>query len=448
MGIESVRVKNFKNLKNSTINFRSNISGIYGPNGTGKTAIVEAINIISLYFKSKKSKKSLHSLNSKIKQLMSIGQNTTEIEIVLEKNKFLYKLIVEFKKDNEGNIYTSKEELSFKKVNSRAVYKHIAIIENGLEEIIPKFYLGSKKEEFSNEIEKKILAKKELYLKNLLLEFNNFNSYISLVFKYSKDIDLPNLSEELSLFLLHWENLNQLLETIVVVTLKEQALYNLDILLPLQVHNEKIHGNLFVNYGENNNVYDEKIAFQLQQIIEQIGDIFSVIIPDSKLYLEKEIVKVENELKKVALNIYIKRDGKKISIEKESTGIVKLVSLLSALIFYVQDENAIVVVDELDIHIFEYLLATLLEKLSKHAKGQLIFTAHNLLALEKLNKNSIIISSKSDKDIIYTYFKNTSKTTNLRQKYLRSQNLWSEDNIEPLLLNESALEMYLKKLVK
>lgn len=250
MGIESVKVRNFKNLKNSTIDFKSNISGIYGPNGTGKTAIVEAISIISSYFKIKKSRKSLHSLNNKIKQLMSIGENTTEIEIVLKKNETLYKLIVEFKKDNEGNVYTSKEEFCFKKANSRVVYKNIAIVENGLEDIIPKFYLGNKKEEFSDEIEKKILAKKELYLKNLLLEFNNFNSYISLVFKYSKDMNNINLSEELSLFLSHWDNLNQLLGTIVVVTLKEQALYNLDILLPLQVHNEEFHGNLFVNYGK------------------------------------------------------------------------------------------------------------------------------------------------------------------------------------------------------
>ena len=48
----------------------------------------------------------------------------------------------------------------------------------------------------------------------------------------------------------------------------------------------------------------------------------------------------------------------------------------------------------------------------------------------------------------YSYLKNVSKTTNLRQKYIRSQAIWSEDNIIPLNLNESALKMYLKKLVK
>lgn len=41
--------------------------------------------------------------------------------------------------------------------------------------------------------------------------------------------------------------------------------------------------------GKNDNVYDEKVALQLEQIIEQIGDIFSVIIPDSKLYLQRKL---------------------------------------------------------------------------------------------------------------------------------------------------------------
>lgn len=145
----------------------------------------------------------------------------------------------------------------------------------------------------------------------------------------------------------------------------------------------------------------------------------------------------------------MKREGidKALPLERESTGIIKLVSLLSALIYFVQDKNAIVLVDELDIHIFEYLLANFLEKLAIYAKGQLIFTGHNLFLLEKLDKDSIIISTKQNEKIIYTYLKNVSKTTNLRQKYIRSQGLWIEDNIEPLFLNNSALEMFIRDLV-
>ena len=95
------------------------------------------------------------------------------------------------------------------------------------------------------------------------------------------------------------------------------------------------------------------------------------------------------------------------------------------------------------------MLAIFLEKVSYYAKGQFIFTAHNLLPMEKLNRNSIIISTKDEnQNIKYVYLNGASATTNLRQKYLKSQRIWSEDNIEPLLLNIPALEMYIKDLVK
>ena len=125
-----------------------------------------------------------------------------------------------------------------------------------------------------------------------------------------------------------------------------------------------------------------------------------------------------------------------------------MVSVLSMMIYFVQNPEAIVAIDEFDVHIFEYLLTVLLEKLSIYAKGQLIFTAHNLFPMEVLTKNSIIISTKNqNNDVIYTYLEKTSNTTNLRQKYIKSQVMWSEENISPLLLNNSALDLFIRKLV-
>lgn len=78
----------------------------------------------------------------------------------------------------------------------------------------------------------------------------------------------------------------------------------------------------------------------------------------------------------------------------------------------------------------------------------MIFTAHNLSSLERLEKENIIITSIEKDKVNYSYLKNVSKTKNLQQKYIRSQAIWSENNIISLNLNESALKMYLKKLVK
>ena len=87
------------------------------------------------------------------------------------------------------------------------------------------------------------------------------------------------------------------------------------------------------------------------------------------------------------------REGKKpIPIRMESEGIIKIISILNVLIQAFGNPSICLVIDELDAGIFEYMLGELLDIFSKSAKGQLIFTSHNLRALEMLNKDSKGIS--------------------------------------------------------
>lgn len=451
MKILSLKMENFKNIKSSKIDFKSNLSGIYGPNGTGKTAVIEALDVIRLYFNPLKSKEQSEELKNKISRLINIDSNTMSLEATLQDNEYHYKLKLSFQKDrlNSENIFVTNEEFLYREIIKKSIFKNIVSVNNSPEVIIPMINFKGKFNNKNNKAIEEILKIKEISLKSLYFEFDKLNSLLSLVYEQLQETDKDEVNSEISLFLVHWEKVKAAVMTMFVVTLKEQALYNLEILLPLKAHTDNAHGTLPISFGKNrSNIYEENIVMDLEKIIAQIGDIFSVIIPDSKLILEKKYDRIENDSKKIAVSIYVEKNGKKIAIENESTGIIKLISLLSALVYYVQDERAIVLIDELDIHIFEYLLATLLEKLSKYAKGQLIFTAHNLLPLEKLNRNSIIISTIENEQTTYVYFKGTSGTTNLRQKYLRSQSLWSESNITPLLLNEYALELYLRKLVK
>ncbi|MGL5050348.1 MAG: AAA family ATPase [Fusobacteriaceae bacterium] len=448
MSIVSINIKNLKSIKDSEIIFKNNLSGIYGPNGTGKTAVIEAIDIVRTYYTYNFKKEFSEELKNKITQNMRVGENFLELDVVIKFEEILYKLGVTFRKDSENSLYVSREDLAFKTVGSRKNFKNIARMENDEDTILPKLYLSTSQKEFSGVIDSDILSKNKLNMKNLFLEFNNFYSYLSLILKYSKYEKTQIVTEELDFFIKKFENIELLLKKMVVVNLKEQALYNLDILIPLNVHSENVHGVLMVNYKKGGTVYSEKQAEELEKIVSQINSIFSIIVPKAKLKIEKEIETLEKNEKKIGVKIFVERNNNEIPLEMESTGIIKLVSLLSVMIYYVQDKDAIVAIDELDIHIFEYLLATLLKKLSTHAKGQLIFTAHNLLPLESLNRNAIIISTKNEiGDVTYTYLKGTSNTTNLRQKYLKSQSMWSEDNITPLLLNSSALELYIKKLV-
>lgn len=445
MKIKAIEIENFKNIDSAKIEFKNNLSGIYGPNGTGKTAVIEATDILAKYFDIRKPQQVSDELKNKIALLIKKGKKYCQIAIEFEDEKVDYKIVVKFGKDKLGIVYTIQEELLKREKEKRRRYKSIISIINDETTIVPEIYFSNKN--IDEKLQNEIYSANSLSFKELYQEFNNFNSLLGVLLKLY--LELNSLPDFFKGTIEEFEKVSKILSMIIVITLKEQAYYNLDLLIPLSVHNDKLHGVIVVNYKQGGSIYDEKIALELEKIINQMNNIFQIIVPNSTLILNKTVERLEDGEKKIGIKILVKREGidEPLPLERESTGIIKLVSLLSAFIYFIQDKNAIVLVDELDIHIFEYLLANFLEKISKYAKGQLIFTGHNLFLLEKLNKDSIIISTKQNEKIVYTYLKNVSKTTNLRQKYIRSQGIWSEDNIEPLFLNNSALEMFIRELV-
>lgn len=77
------------------------------------------------------------------------------------------------------------------------------------------------------------------------------------------------------------------------------------------------------------------------------------------------------------------------------------------------------VVDEMDSGIFEFLLGELIGVLYQSAKGQLIFTSHNLRALEMLGNRNIICSTTNSKNR-YIRLKGIARNNNRRDFYLRA----------------------------
>ena len=448
--IKSIEIKNFKSIKDSKIDLKENLSAIYGPNGTGKTAIIEVLNIAREYFLGSLKKENREKLEKEILKSISINEKSTYIGIIFSIDNYDYKISIEFIKDNQKKIHISKEEILYREIKPRRTFRKLARLKNSL---IPEIYFNSSKENAFESVIRKYILKDDDLGRNFLTEFNNLSSYFSLILKYYNELkeeEQKSIPEILSNFIIHFKKIFKVFLQMVIITLQEQALYNLNLLIPFNFHTENFHGTLTVNHNnKSGNIYSEKEAEILEDSIKDINSIFSIIIPNSKLSTERKIEAIENEEVRIGISVYVEKDNKKIPLDQESTGIIKIVSLLSIILYYVKDKNAIVAIDEFDIHIFEYLLAIFLEKVSYYAKGQFIFTAHNLLPMEKLNRNSIIISTKDEnQNIKYVYLNGASATTNLRQKYLKSQRIWSEDNIEPLLLNIPALEMYIKDLVK
>lgn len=133
----------------------------------------------------------------------------------------------------------------------------------------------------------------------------------------------------------------------------------------------------------------------LDEIVEQINTVLYTIIPGMKIDVRdygKQALDSGEEGWKVELMSL--REGKKpIPIRMESEGIIKIISILNILIQAFGSPSICLVIDELDAGIFEYMLGELLDIFCKSAKGQLIFTSHNLRALEMLDKDSIMFST-------------------------------------------------------
>ena len=166
---------------------------------------------------------------------------------------------------------------------------------------------------------------------------------------------------------------------------------------------------------------DEERKNLLETIVEQINIVLYTIIPGLQVMIKNYGKQsLDNGEEGWKLELMSKREGmKEIPIRMESAGIIKIISILNALIQAFGNPSSCLVIDELDSGIFEYMLGELLDIFKKSAKGQLIFTSHNLRALEMIDKESIMFST-TNPDNRYIHMKNVRESNNLRNMYIRS----------------------------
>jgi len=168
----------------------------------------------------------------------------------------------------------------------------------------------------------------------------------------------------------------------------------------------------------------------LEKIINQINIVLINIIPGLKIEVFNHGTQIKDTGEKGwKIELMSAREGKRpIPIRMESDGIIKIISILNALIQAFGNPSICLAVDELDSGVFEYMLGEILDIFNKRAKGQLVFTSHNLRALEMLGKDCIMFST-ANPDNRYIHMKNIKATNNLRDMYLRGLTLGGQEEI-------------------
>lgn len=442
INLKRMNIINFKNVENGSIVYNKkndmktlkHVVGIYGQNGSGKTTIIDALFVFKYLVSGKKLLPEFCNLISVDKENASL-----EFEFLMTYKEHQYRIFYDVELEKIEDITDVETEISDE--------------ENDENSDIDKSFIKINKEKlsYSKLIEDKWTTKSDIfcyeyslinipfkpkkrYMIMLSIDKNNeinlklqkeFSKRLCTSFIFRKEcIDLfeKSLVSEPELIQII-KNLRYFAEwNLFVIKNDEFGIINTYDLMPFSFRIENKTGmstgtialKLF-----DISIIDNKQLDIFEQIIEQINTVIGTIIPSLNIGLKKygiELLKNGSEGNRVELVSY--RNGVEIPLKYESDGIKKIISILSALIAMYNNEKILLAVDELDAGVFEYLLGEILEVISEKGKGQFIFTSHNLRALEKLDKDSIVFTTTNPKNR-YITLTNVKNTNNLRDFYLR-----------------------------
>jgi len=426
--IQKIKLTNFKNVKHGEIEINKNIDeyfknesdliGIYGQNGSGKSAVVEAMSFIKEIIQGS-------SLPKNILEYIYKGKTYTKLELIfsIENSYSKYELYYDIKisKEKEDQVMISEENIHYKRYNkekNKWEYKKQLIMFDRDEKqtFNPKkvfdLLINSK-----NKVDAKV-AKELSKKQNISYIFSNEMEEI-----YGASEDFKEF-KHLILGLKHFVKYN-----LFVIKNSTSGIINANIAMPLsfQIKNqESLSGGEFPIFFEPR-LLEEKNLKMLKKIIDQLNIVMKEIIPNLYIGIKNYGVELSDSgEERVKVEIVAKREDIIIPIRYESDGIKKIISFLSVLIGMFNNPTICLIVDEFDANIFEYLLGELLKIIESDGKGQFIFTSHNLRPLEKLNKESLRLTT-TNPDNRYITFSKIKESNNLRKSYYRMINLGGQD---------------------
>lgn len=452
--LQKMRIENLKNVACGNIRFACNtysdifrdeadILGVYGQNGSGKTTLMFAIDLLKQLLCGKNIWRDMCKF---IKVGASYAKIDYDISLASEKyGNYLISYSVTFKiksrdtesmdmdvlgeekQFTESEVYIAEEKLQYKRVNGEKGNRYNAIIEYKYDseneasfgpEVRYKEFVGSEKK----------LVDELRYLKNSV--YKSGSSFIFSIVRIKDIREKQGFSDEL-VFIMDSIQMFGVAKLFVLSNV-QASIVNANILLPMSFcwldedrKNLKTM-NMSIKLTDETNVPQE--AYELiASRFKVIDTVITKIIPNMSLKVANRGTRVDEKGQpSVIIELISVRNGNEISLRYESDGIKKLVYILYSLIEMYNDPSVTVAIDELDSGVFEYLLGEILTVLQESAKGQLIFTSHNLRALEVLDKKSVMFSTTNENNR-YIRFKNVKGTNNLRDMYYQDILLGGQD---------------------
>ena len=405
--ISHITIDNIKNIEHGHISFMNNedilkVTGIYGANGSGKTSIVTVLELVKTF---------ILGQEINVRMLDLIPENkTSEVNVcyyIRGKQEYFIEYYIRLIKDSDNtyqpHINILEERIRYKENQPNKKFKkaiHFNAEENS---ISPSSVNKSDLITLFNYI--LLEAKKQ---QTSLLFSSLFSGFID---NHLKTKEYQSLRELFDLLI----NIQQ---NTFIYENNLHALSQTDIAMPLLFSlNNHVQGTTTLPLSQSSKMNEPKYELS-KMIIKQINQVLPTIIPSLSIELKVIDHNIDNHNQNEYTTILMAKRGNNIfPFRAESEGIKKIVSILSALIFSYNYPNVIVIVDEFDSGIFEFLLGQLLEVFNNRMRGQFIFTAHNLRPLENLSVKNIVFTTCNDNPK-YIRLKNIKSSNNLRKVYL------------------------------
>jgi len=430
--IESIAIKNFKNVKSGYLNFRntrkpysSSILGLYGQNGSGKTALIDAISLL-------KFASTMQPIPARFADYINVDANHAAIKYELKvktndpEREYTVFYEVNIRKDIDESIHNTdyvddntekykatifNEVLSYSYSNADAKVKLQPIVDTRTKEV------------FGPATKYRALVGKDKTTETNLLVAKKYTAETSRSFVFSKELlnsMRKNCKEEylLSLFeRLFWFGAYELF----IINTANSGLITMNA-LPLAFRYEEngksSTGSLMIKLNGSSlipqDAFDivKKVASNMNIVLTRLVPGLTISVRD----LGAEILANGNTSYKIQL--MSQKNSKEIPLQYESEGIKKIISILQLLIVIYNKASITVAVDELDSGVFEYLLGEILRIISEKGKGQLIFTSHNLRPLETLDRGFVAFTTTNQENR-FIRLNNVKTNNNLRDFYYR-----------------------------
>ena len=375
--LSRIEIYNFKNIKRAELDFKNSMLGLYGQNGSGKTALIDVLDLVKMIICGQ-------SVSSDYLNMIHVDAEYSRIVVQFTMDEKERHSEIEYSfKLNRTSIYDEILSYGYVDGETRVVKSKLIDTSNS-----PTFSPVSKYKSLigtSKENDLNVMAIKKMVRK----EFRSFifsSEFLEVVRNRSNECK----DEE---FLRH---------VYILESLVDFANYELFVV--------KSKGCI-----EDSMVLSKSALDVYKRKIESMNRVLPYLVPNLTMgvqVLGKELMRDSSVGYRVELVL------NNIPFKYESDGVKRIVSILQPLIEVFNNTSVVVAIDDLDCGIHEYLFGEIVKLMSEQAKGQLIFTAHNLRPLEIINKKFLAFTT-TDSDNRYVRYKNIAAHNNLRDVYIR-----------------------------